>query len=586
MALPELQNDSEETVAIMLAADELVKSNDKMDATHSVLSEMLTMFKTIEYSMNAILMGALDTLIDQNGTMINLLGGVAETTEEAASNQFASEEDKIEEDRDAASNQFASEEDKIEGDRKEGGIMAKMFAMFKKSENGGSKMGDMMSGGFGFLGGIGKSLMGLLGGGALLAFLYFLPEFLDSKLFKEMKILVEEKIIPLFKMLYEDVLKPIGTYLYDGLLDFMEDLNDPEKGLWSIISENAGFLLTAVGGILIAAAPGLALTLGKSLLTLLGPLLFNPVTLVVAGIAAFISGLKGAGDALENASEILNKAEEDITLADKASLLVSGFIGGIASLVDTVLGFFGIDSDLQTKVFDFMLDATNGLFNDIQEWIAEIFKTFKLFIYDLSPDIIKDKVSKFLGLSSDDTTNDAEIDRAKKRVTDQEDLIAKKKDNLGSRYNASMDKMDTALLNKRKDQLKELQMKKIQITEESKIGDLGDFLQTPTGEEIAQDRMENPPGQDGALTRMEPAKVADQKEVLTRVETETPATGEILDKGSAANAAAGMQVIISSPTTTIVDASVKNQQQSTNVTQSPIDARSSEPTVAQMVGAF
>ena len=88
------------------------------------------------------------------------------------------------------------------------------------------------------------------------------------------------------------------------------------------------------------------------------------------------------------------------------------------------------------------------------------------------------------------------------------------------------------------------------------------------------------------LTRMEPAKDADQKEVLTRVETETPATGEILDKGSAANAAAGMQVIISSPTTTIVDASVKNQQQSTNVTQSPIDARSSEPTVAQMVGAF
>ena len=367
----------------------------------------------------------------------------------------------------------------------------------------------------------------------------------------------------------------------------MEDLNDPEKGLWSIISENAGFLLTAVGGILIAAAPGVAMMLGKSLLTLLAPLLFNPVTAVIAGIAAFISGLRGAEDALENASEILNKAEEDITLADKASLLVSGFIGGIASLVDTVLGFFGVESDIQTKVFDFMLDATNGLFNDIQEWIAGIFKTFKLFIYDLSPDIIKDKVSKFLGLSSDDTTNDAEIDRAKERVTDQEDLIAKKKESLGSRYNDSMDKMDTALLNKRKDQLKELQIEKIK----NEIGIIPVTSQTIQSDPIAninmgRGGMTSERSQERARARMEPAKDADQKEVLARMETETPATGEFLDKGSAANAAAGTQVIISSPTTNIVDASVNSKLQSTNVTQSAVNARSSEPTVAQMVGAF
>lgn len=551
MALPLLQNDSEETIAIMLATDELVKSNDKMDATHSVLSEMLTMFKTIEYSMNAILMGALDTLIDQNGTMINLLGGVAETNEEAADIQA----------RKVSSDAFAADENKVESDRAEKGMMAKMFAMFKKSENGGSKMGDMMSGGFGFLGGIGKSLMGLLGGGALLAFLYFLPEFLDSKLFAEMQTLITDKIIPLFKTLYEDVLKPIGTYLYDGVLAFVEDLNDPNKGLWSILTENMGILLITASALILKFIPGVAASLAGTITSAMSALLFNPVTLVVAGIAAFISGVKGAEDALENASEILNKAEEDITLADKASLLLSGFIGGVAGLVDTVLGFFGIDSDLQTKVFDFMLDATNDLFNDIQEWIAGIFKTFKLFIYDLSPDIIKDKVSKFLGLDSDDTNNDAEIERAKERVTDQEDLIAKKKDRLGSGYNASMDRNDTALLNKRKDQLKELQTKKIQ----SDIGIIPVSSQTIQSDPIANINMGG-----GGMT-----SIRSQERAIARMTAATPEQGDIIDKGSAINAASGQSInVVAAPVDASSQTIVNNNSRHTTVT--PVQPRSRE----------
>lgn len=551
MALPLLQNDSEETIAIMLATDELVKSNDKMDATHSVLSEMLTMFKTIEYSMNRVLMGALDTLIDQNGTMINLLGGVAETTEEAADIQA----------RKVSSDAFAADENKVESDRAEKGMMAKMFAMFKKSENGGSKMGDMMSGGFGFLGGIGKSLMGLLGGGALLAFLYFLPEFLDSKLFAEMQTLITDKIIPLFKTLYEDVLKPIGTYLYDGVLAFVEDLNDPNKGLWSILTENMGILLITASALILKFIPGVAASLAGTITSAMSALLFNPVTLVVAGIAAFISGVKGAEDALENASEILNKAEEDITLADKASLLLSGFIGGVAGLVDTVLGFFGIDSDLQTKVFDFMLDATNDLFNDIQEWIAGIFKTFKLFIYDLSPDIIKDKVSKFLGLDSDDTNNDAEIERAKERVTDQEDLIAKKKDRLGSGYNASMDRNDTALLNKRKDQLKELQTKKIQ----SDIGIIPVSSQTIQSDPIANINMGG-----GGMT-----SIRSQERAIARMTAATPEQGDIIDKGSAINAASGQSInVVAAPVDASSQTIVNNNSRHTTVT--PVQPRSRE----------
>ena len=551
MALPLLQNDSEETIAIMLATDELVKSNDKMDATHSVLSEMLTMFKTIEYSMNRVLMGALDTLIDQNGTMINLLGGVAETNEEAADIQA----------RKVSSDAFAADENKVESDRAEKGMMAKMFAMFKKSENGGSKMGDMMSGGFGFLGGIGKSLMGLLGGGALLAFLYFLPEFLDSKLFAEMQTLITDKIIPLFKTLYEDVLKPIGTYLYDGVLAFVEDLNDPNKGLWSILTENMGILLITAGALILKFIPGVAASLAGTITSAMSALLFNPVTLVVAGIAAFISGVKGAEDALENASEILNKAEEDITLADKASLLLSGFIGGVAGLVDTVLGFFGIDSDLQTKVFDFMLDATNDLFNDIQEWIAGIFKTFKLFIYDLSPDIIKDKVSKFLGLDSDDTNNDAEIERAKERVTDQEDLIAKKKDRLGSGYNASMDRNDTALLNKRKDQLKELQTKKIQ----SDIGIIPVSSQTIQSDPIANINMGG-----GGMT-----SIRSQERAIARMTAATPEQGDIIDKGSAINAASGQSInVVAAPVDASSQTIVNNNSRHTTVT--PVQPRSRE----------
>jgi len=551
MALPLLQNDSEETIAIMLATDELVKSNDKMDATHSVLSEMLTMFKTIEYSMNRVLMGALDTLIDQNGTMINLLGGVAETNEEAADIQA----------RKVSSDAFAADENKVESDRAEKGMMAKMFAMFKKSENGGSKMGDMMSGGFGFLGGIGKSLMGLLGGGALLAFLYFLPEFLDSKLFAEMQTLITDKIIPLFKTLYEDVLKPIGTYLYDGVLAFVEDLNDPNKGLWSILTENMGILLITASALILKFIPGVAASLAGTITSAMSALLFNPVTLVVAGIAAFISGVKGAEDALENASEILNKAEEDITLADKASLLLSGFIGGVAGLVDTVLGFFGIDSDLQTKVFDFMLDATNDLFNDIQEWIAGIFKTFKLFIYDLSPDIIKDKVSKFLGLDSDDTNNDAEIERAKERVTDQEDLIAKKKDRLGSGYNASMDRNDTALLNKRKDQLKELQTKKIQ----SDIGIIPVSSQTIQSDPIANINMGG-----GGMT-----SIRSQERAIARMTAATPEQGDIIDKGSAINAASGQSInVVAAPVDASSQTIVNNNSRHTTVT--PVQPRSRE----------
>ena len=622
MALPELQNDSGETVAIMLAAEEM---SIAMDKSYSVLSTMLQVFKTIEYSMNQILMGALDTIIDQNSTMIEystnqILTGALDTiidqnstmiellssVSEASNKKSKDEDEDKDEDKDEdededddASMRFADEEDKIEGDREEGGIMSKMFAMFKNNEDesGGGGGGKMMSGAMGKLGGIGGSLIGLLVTGSLLAFLYFLPEFLDSKLFKEMKILVEEKIIPLFKMLYEDVLKPIGTYLYDGLLAFMEDLNDPGKGLWSIISENAGFLLTAVGGILIAKAPGLVLMLASSLISgttgiikKLGliPSIMGGVTKVLSRLvtafkvfrtfmmATFIPAMIGAfSTMMATLSPILVAAAPFIAIGVAIGVVLFGLFKLLEHLRDS-LGFESIFDVLMLGVayiqdaFAILANLYIDFGNMIMKVAGKLAKWFGLEEVELP---------QFERLSTDNAKRSKEEAQARKQAADEEEAAKKK---------VEEEKTDTALL-------KESQF---ESPSETDTGFELPVTSQTMGAPGPAAWMEKAFEQDGAhqtrtqayqkevLTRMAPAKDAAQDEALARMETETPATGELLDKGSAANAAAGMQVIISSPTTTIVDASVNSKQQSTNVTQSAVNARSVEPTVAQMVGAF
>ena len=541
MALPGLGNQTAETIGTFFAASEASSIDGKLEIQNTLLKDLLNVAKTIEYSMNQVLMGALDTITSQNNKMIELM---SMPMENRASEQFQSEENIEEEAR---------------SERKS------LFQPFNR--DGSFNFGEM-------IGNIGKSLGGLLAGGSLLGFLYFLPEFLNSKLFAEMKTLIVEKIIPLFKMLYNDVLKPIGTVLYDAVTNFMTDLNDPNKGLWNVLSENAVLLLGTAAAIFALKFPAVAKSLAATVLSTISSLILNPITLgiaaTVAGVAVLVSGISGAADALENAGNILNKANEDITLADKASLLVSGFLGGVASLIDTVLGFFGFESNLQTKVFNFMLDKTNDLFNTIQDWIGSLIDNIKIAILDLSPDFLKGRVADFLNINDQNTIN-AEIDRASTDVSDQESIISRRTDSRGSRYTSSgVYQQDQRALEKKKDKLKQLKVQRLQ----SEIEQID-----VTYERIQADPISNMNMGEGLL-RSERS----QQRAIARMSASEASEGSTIDAGSRANSAETNVINVVAPNVNAPSSTVNNIDSSRHYTTSAPQIRTGEPTLSSMSG--
>lgn len=138
-----------------------------------------------------------------------------------------------------------------------------------------------------------------------------------------------------------------------------------------------GEWIMSLGGIL-TKIPGIA-KLGRLAGGTLGKLLW-PITALIA-IFDFFTGWKDAG-------KILGKAEDALTLTDKLSAGFGSVLGGIVGVLDTLLGFFGIKTDM-------------GGFT--KKWTAKLLATVSDFMYDsiVKPlQLLGDSVAKMLGFRS------------------------------------------------------------------------------------------------------------------------------------------------------------------------------------------
>ena len=176
-------------------------------------------------------------------------------------------------------------------------------------------------------------------------------------------------------------------------------IRDAEKGFIAGLMDN--ILGTAIGGALTAALPAWAAAIKGGLLKVLNPMtyvrlltsgfekigaVFKPILSLVGDIGSLAkagAGLLRAGRVIPiigqviaigmaifdffsgflNASEYLGKTAEATTLWDRVSVGIGSLIGGIGGIFDSILGLFGIETDikgfLKEKVVDFMLEIPN-----------------------------------------------------------------------------------------------------------------------------------------------------------------------------------------------------------------------------------
>ncbi|BAU40029.1 hypothetical protein [Ralstonia phage RSP15] len=139
-------------------------------------------------------------------------------------------------------------------------------------------------------------------------------------------------------------------------------------GLMGGLLGGAGSLAGTIGG-----KAGGVLKAAKGILSLgnVSKFLLGPVGTVLFGLW---DGYKG----WENAAQILGKDQDKLTVWDKVSAGIGGFVGGFAGIADSILGFFGIETDIKGFVTETVAKFVNELPGKVMGMLNGIFD----FIYD------------------------------------------------------------------------------------------------------------------------------------------------------------------------------------------------------------
>lgn len=105
---------------------------------------------------------------------------------------------------------------------------------------------------------------------------------------------------------------------------------------------------------------------------------------IIGQVIAVVMGVFDFFSSFMNADEVLGKSKEAITLWDKVSAGIGGFIGGIVGIADAILSVFGIDTDfggfIKETVAKFLSDIPNliteriMMFVDFGHTVVEGFK--------------------------------------------------------------------------------------------------------------------------------------------------------------------------------------------------------------------
>lgn len=168
------------------------------------------------------------------------------------------------------------------------------------------------------------------------------------------------------------------------------------KGVVTVVTDLAGKIFGKLGG-LFDDLGGVLGKIGKIGKLAKGIPYIGQIIAVVVGIFDFFSSFM-------NADEVLGKAKEAITLWDRVSAGIGGFIGGIVGIADSLLGLFGIETDMggfvKEKVagllsnipnlivarFEMLLDLKDVIVQKIDAGISAIKGGFQVFI-DILDDI-------------------------------------------------------------------------------------------------------------------------------------------------------------------------------------------------------
>ena len=178
-----------------------------------------------------------------------------------------------------------------------------------------------------------------------------------------------------------------------GLLDFITPLLFGSKGLMKTLMR---FVLSAGGLILSMLNPKNIWKFAKGAVTVVTDLagkifgklgsLFDDMGGVLGKIGKFgklakgipyigqiiavVFGIFDFFNSFMNADEVLGKAKEAITLWDRVSAGLGGFIGGIVGIADSILGLFGIETDMG----GFVKEKIAGLLSNIPDLIVARFE--------------------------------------------------------------------------------------------------------------------------------------------------------------------------------------------------------------------
>lgn len=226
---------------------------------------------------------------------------------------------------------------------------------FKGMKEFGGKVVEQTKKGVEAIGGFVSKLLRALAAPALLALLAFLPEILDSKLFKEALKFAEETLVPLLISFKDNVLLPIANFFKNGFTQLLTDLNNPDMDFGDVVSENLPIIAATLGilfrnqiiGLVTKAAPIIFKAIGGFLTKGIAAAIavVNPVGLAVLAATAVVGLLYAAFKFLDpEKQEAIKAAIKEKGMAAKKSIIelfntvVLGFKRFLVSIVPDVLG--------------------------------------------------------------------------------------------------------------------------------------------------------------------------------------------------------------------------------------------------------
>ena len=283
-----------------------------------------------------------------------------------------------------ATAKFKQDEEEAESGRKE-----KAGRIAEKVETVGKKVTSVLG-----------KLLSFLAVPALLAFLGFLPEILESETFKKLLKAIGPggRIRVLVEGFYENTILPIVNFFVEGFKNLIDDISNPDKSLGDIFSENLALI-----------SVGFATLFRKQLITIIGKVLgfvatsLSPGGMILVAIAALLA---------ISAKEIKEEFDKE---GDFVKAVVKGVAKTIGKIIDFIPSLFGIETNFEEDLGNAVGDLYDSIGNLIKQLITNI-KIGVGKVIEYVPGVDESTAEDLLGLPRGALSELAELEREVVRV--------------------------------------------------------------------------------------------------------------------------------------------------------------------------